>query len=326
MSESPERIALDVHTHLVPILTEELAAIEGVTWQADKKTLIVDGHAVGMKPLFDPAALVAWMDRNAVEKAWISIPPPLYRAHLQGKDARAWAAYANNGLVGIAAEHPDRLAPLPHLPLQAPDVALATAREWIARGHRRFGAPSGGHGDQVLSDKAYEPLWQVLDAAGAFIFFHPGECADGRLTAFYLSNLLGNPYETAVAIAHLAFGSVFERFGRIRFCFAHSGGVLPMVASRFERGFDTARPDIDTKRLSPKNVFRNVCVDCISHDAASLALAEQTFGEGNVVFGSDWPFPMGLIEPHAQMASLDQARRRRIFCDNPDRLAKETTS
>ena len=99
-----------------------------------------------------------------------------------------------------------------------------------------------------------------------------------------------------------------------------------MVAARFERGFDTARPDIDTKRLSPKTVFRNICVDCISHDAASLALAEQTFGEGNVVFGSDWPFPMGLIEPHAQMALLDKNRRKRIFCDNPERLEKETTT
>ena len=138
MSESPERIALDVHAHLAPIVAEELAAIDGVTWHADNRTLLVDGHAVGMKPLFDPAALVAWMDRNAVAKAWVSIPPPLYRGHLQGDDARNWVAYANNGLVGIAAEYPDRLAPLPHLPLQAPDVAVATAQEWIGRGHRRF--------------------------------------------------------------------------------------------------------------------------------------------------------------------------------------------
>jgi len=324
MSEKSQRIALDVHAHLAPIVPEKLAAIDGVTWHADKNILLVDGHAVGMKPLFDPPALVAWMDRNAVAKAWVSIPPPLYRGHLQGDAARAWTTYANNGLAGIASEYPDRLAPLPHLPLQAPDVAVATAKEWIARGHRRFGAPSSSDGDQVLSDEAYEPLWRILDEAGAFVFFHPGECADGRLTAFYLSNLLGNPYETAVAIAHLTFGGVFERFARIRFCFAHSGGVLPMVAGRFERGFDTARPGVDTKRLSPKKIFRNVCVDCIAHDAESLALAEQTFGEGNVVFGSDWPFPMGLIEPHAQMADLDEPRRKRIFCDNPDRLAKET--
>jgi aminocarboxymuconate-semialdehyde decarboxylase len=324
MNAKPERIALDIHAHLAPVFPNDLKEIDGVSWSENDKTLTVDGHAVGMKPLFDPPALVAWMDVNNVETAWISIPPPLYRAHLQGQAARAWCGYANAGLKRIADRHPGRLFPLPHLPLQAPEVACEVATDWIGRGHRRFGAPSGGHGNRVLSDVAYDPLWRALHEANAFVFFHPGECADGRLAAFYLSNLLGNPYETAVAIAHLHFGGVFERFPGIRFCFAHGGGALPMLAGRFQRGFDTARPDIDVKAAPPRRTFRNICVDCIVHDSAALSLSESVFGENNVVFGSDWPFPMGLAEPHRQMASLEAARRKRIFCDNPDRLAKET--
>jgi aminocarboxymuconate-semialdehyde decarboxylase len=323
MTGTPERIALDVHAHLAPIAPDELASIDGVTWDAGKQVLDVDGHAVGMTQLFDPPALIGWMDYNAVAKAWISIPPPLYRTQLQGDEARSWVSYANDGLSRIAGRYADRLAPLPHLPLQAPDVALEVVREWAGRGHVRFGAPSGGTGELVLSDKAYEPIWQALDDIRAFVFFHPGECADGRLTAFYLSNLLGNPYETAVAIGHLAFGGVFERFSRIRFCFAHGGGALPMLAGRLERGFETARPGIDTRLQSPKRVFRNVCVDCITHDIGSLTVAEQTFGAENILFGSDWPFPMGCVKPHAQLASLDPARRQRIFCDNPAALIEE---
>jgi aminocarboxymuconate-semialdehyde decarboxylase len=321
-----ERIALDVHAHLAPVFPDDLDSVEGVTWKAEAGVLSVDGHDVGMKPLFDPPALVAWMERNNVEHAWISIPPPLYRMHLQSNDARNWARYANRGLQRIADAHPERLSPLPHLPLQDPQIAIDTAKEWIARGHRRFGAPSGGHGEQVLSDAAYQPLWRALNDAKAFVFFHPGECADGRLTAFYLSNLLGNPYETAVAIGHLTFGGVFERYSGITFCFAHGGGVLPMLAGRFERGFATARPGIDTKAASPRKAFRKVCVDCIVHDPDALTLAEKVFGETQIVFGSDWPFPMGVIEPHQQMAELDAARRKRIFCDNPERIMKETAS
>jgi aminocarboxymuconate-semialdehyde decarboxylase len=320
-----ERIALDLHAHLAPIFPDELKTIAGVEWKADARVLVVDGHEVGMKPLFDPPALVAWMTQNNVAHAWISIPPPLYRMHLRGDGARNWVRYANRGLQRISDAYPDKLSPLPHLPLQDPEIAIDTARDWIARGHRRFGAPSGGHGEQVLSDRAYDPLWRRLNDAKAFVFFHPGECADGRLTAFYLSNLLGNPYETAVAIGHLTFGGVFERFSRITFCFAHGGGVLPMLAGRFERGFATARPGIDTKAAPPRMTFRNVCVDCIVHDPDALALAEQVFGETQIVFGSDWPFPMGVIEPQRQMDALDPARRKRIFCDNPDRLIKETT-
>jgi hypothetical protein len=33
---------------------------------------------------------------------------------------------------------------------------------------------------------------------------------------------------------------------------------------------------------------------------------------------------MGVTEPHQQMAALDPACRQRIFCDNPERLIKET--
>ena len=45
------------------------------------------------------------------------------------------------------------------------------------------------------------------------------------------------------------------------------------------------------------------------------------FGEKRIVFGSDWPFPMGMIKPHEQLAGLSESRRRAIFCDNPAKLA-----
>jgi aminocarboxymuconate-semialdehyde decarboxylase len=317
-----QRISLDVHAHLAPIFPEELSRIKGVSWNATDKVLTVDGHEVGMKPLFDPPALVAWMEKNGVETAWISIPPPLYRPELTGKDARDWVFYANAGLERISQSHPRHFSPLPHLPLQAPDVALEVAQHWIAKGHQRFGAPSGGT-DLVLSDPAYAPLWQVLDAARAFVFFHPGECADGRLKSFYLSNLVGNPYESAVAISHLVLGGVIERHPGIRFCFAHGGGALPVLAGRLQRGFDTRRPGMATGGKSPRELLKHICVDCILHDEAALELAENVFGAENVVFGSDWPFPMGVVEPHTQMKNIDRHRRQRVFCDNPDRLKKE---
>jgi len=319
-----ERISLDVHAHLAPIFPDELARIKGVSWNAADKVLTVDGHDVGMKPLFDPPALVSWMDRNRVERAWISIPPPLYRPELPNEDAKDWIFYVNSGLQRIAERYAGHFSPLPHLPLQSPALALEVAQYWLGKDHQRFGAPSGGS-DLVLSDPAYAPLWQALDAAKAFVFFHPGECADGRLKSFYLSNLVGNPYESAVAISHLVFGGVIERHPGIRFCFAHGGGALPVLSGRLDRGFETKRPGIAIGGKSPGKLLKHVCVDCIMHDDAALELAESVFGSSNIVFGSDWPFPMGLIDPHAQMAGSDPKRRQRIFCDNPDRLKKETT-
>ena len=148
------------------------------------------------------------------------------------------------------------------------------------------------------------------------MFIHPATCCDGRLTAYYLENLLGNPYETTVAAAHLMFGGVLERFPGITFCLAHGGGSLAMLVGRWQRGFDTDRPGIDTSHAPPEDLVRRFAVDCIVHDADALALAARTFGEKNVLFGSDWPFPMGLPDPHRQLATLPPGLRQRIFNGN----------
>ena len=140
------------------------------------------------------------------------------------------------------------------------------------------------------------------------------------MKAFYLDNLVGNPYETSVAAAHLIFGGVCERFRNIHFCLAHGGGATPMLAGRLQHGYSTARAGIDTSRKPPRALLARFQVDCVVHDNAALAFAAQTFGEDRIVFGSDWPFPMGVLEPHQHISSLPAPLRRKIFWDNPNAL------
>lgn len=322
MVAAADRIALDVHAHLAPIAPERLAAFADAAWDADAMRLMLDGHAVGPPQLFQPAALRQWMDDHGVEQAWVSIPPPLYRQMLAPTPARDWAAYVNDGLAAICAAHPDRMAPLYHLPIEHPTLAQDIAGAWIAKGASHFAVAVGGAPGVVLSDGRYRGLWEILDAKGCFLFLHPGACADGRLAAFYLENLLGNPHETAVAVAHLVFGGVCERYPRIRFCLAHGGGTTAMLAGRWQRGFDTKRPGVDASREAPRDVLQRLLVDSIVHDADAIALAASVFGAEHIVFGSDWPFPMGLPMPEAQLATVSRALAQRIRRDNGDALKR----
>ena len=75
--------------------------------------------------------------------------------------------------------------------------------------------------------------------------------------------------------------------------------------------------------LGVRNAFARLCVDCITHDADALALAAQVHGAERILFGSDWPFAMGLGDPHAELQHVDAALRQRIFEDNPRRLLDE---
>lgn len=311
-----EFIALDVHAHLVPVLHERLGAIDGAGWNAQQRLLEVDGHAVGIPALYDPSALIEWMDRHRVRNAWISIPPPLYRQQLDSQAARQWVDYLNDGLQQICAQLPDRLAPLFHLPVEHPELAASIAVERIASGGLGFSIAAGGSATPVYSDLRLEPLWTALEAASGFLFIHPGACCDGRLKAFYLDNLVGNPYETSVAAAHLIFGGVCERFPNVRFCLAHGGGATAMLAGRLQHGYATGRAGIDKAREAPQALLARFHVDCIVHDNTTLAFAARTFGEDRVLFGSDWPFPMGILEPHQHLDSLSASLRGKILWGN----------
>jgi aminocarboxymuconate-semialdehyde decarboxylase len=307
-----EPIALDVHAHLVPVLPARLAALPGVAWDG---AMTVDGYRLGLTAVYEPEQLIAWMDRNAVARAWVSAPPPLYRLALEEAAAAAWTDYVNDGLAAIGARHGDRLSPMFHLPVQHPALAAAVAVRAIAQGQRRFAMPAGSATQGlVLSDPAYAPLWSALDAARGFLFLHPCKGCDGRLDAFYLHNLLGSPAETALAAAHLAMSGVLDRHPGMIVCLAHGGGAAPAVVGRLTRGQVTGRPGARLAGVPDATLsFRRFCADCITHGAPALEHAARVFGEERILFGSDWPFAMGMPDPHAQMADVAPALRARIF-------------
>ena len=47
-----------------------------------------------------------------------------------------------------------------------------------------------------------------------------------RLQPFYLHNLLGNPFDTAIAAAHLVFGGVLDRHPNLQVLLLHQNRIL----------------------------------------------------------------------------------------------------
>jgi aminocarboxymuconate-semialdehyde decarboxylase len=313
-------IILDMHAHLVPIDEPALAAFPGMSWDAAAGHLVVDGSPLLMKPLYQLAALLAWLDKNGIGEAWISIPPMIYRSQLGAAEADAWCRYVNDGIVALAAKD-RRLTPMLYLPVAHPQLAARIAREQGAK-HRRWTMAAGAGPKVMLSDPAYHALWRALDDTGAFLFIHPGNGFDPRLGPYYLHNLLGNPLETAIAAAHLVYAGVLQKYPRLTICLAHGGGATTALAGRWQRGRDTSRPGLDLAVEQPRDAIRRLFVDCVVHDDATLKLAAEIYGPDKIVFGSDWPFPMGLPDPHAQLAGLEPSLRQAITTDNPRALAQ----
>ncbi|MFI6826105.1 amidohydrolase family protein [Kribbella sp. NPDC050241] len=269
----------DIHTHLIPP-TVLSAAYKGEFGLAvDSGSLLVDGERLPLKRLADPAALLHWIDEQDLDGAVVSVPPALFRY-----DAGVeWAELVNQGLRELATPQLRVLGHLPLLDAEAPSVAASLAGEGVFSGFA-LGTPSYA---------GLDPVWRVLHEIEAFTLVHPGHSDDERLQSFYLTNLLGNPYETGLAAASLVFADVVGRFPGIRFCLCHGGGVTAAVAGRWQRGIDQARPGIVAPSLPVAEALRRFYVDDLVYDEGVVELLGKTFGAERVLAGSDWPFPMG---------------------------------
>ncbi|MFP3915949.1 MAG: amidohydrolase family protein [Actinomycetota bacterium] len=288
-----DRRGWDAHTHLVP------ATVTDAARRGEYDMALDDGHLLTPMLRFptgritDPEALVAWLDDNHLEGAVVSPPPPLYRPDLDDTRVGTWVDLVNGGMAEACAH--ERLRALAYLPAERPGLAAELAAgldgSWVGV---TLGTDLGG---LAYSDPSYRPVWETLAARGLPAFVHPGHCPDTRLGRFYLTNLVGNPHETTVAAAHLVFGDVPGRHPDLRVLLAHGGGAVAALVGRWQQGYDTDRPGIETLTLTPREAIRRFWVDSLVHDPSYLRHVVDTFGPETVVLGSDWPFPMGESSP-----------------------------
>jgi aminocarboxymuconate-semialdehyde decarboxylase len=143
------------------------------------------------------------------------------------------------------------------------------------------------------------PVLERCQARGLPLLLHPLNVIGGarRLAPFYLRNTLGNPFDTAVAAAHLIFGGVLDRPPRLEIGLPHGGGALPYLAGRLEHG-QTVRPEArDRARRKVTAYLRRFTYDTITHSPGALRFLIETVGADRVMLGSDFCFDMGYARP-----------------------------
>jgi aminocarboxymuconate-semialdehyde decarboxylase len=299
---------IDFHAHLAP--TAPVPPVAGVV-EAAKGRLSVDGDVIGLPGLYEPEALLEYMDRRGIDQTVVSPPPPFFRQQLDLEAAEAWVGALNAGFIDRVEPH-RRLLPLAYLPLEQPQLAIDEhARRRLDPRWVGFCASAGG-GSVSLANAELTALWEALDAGGDLLLLHPGTSPDARLDEFYLANLLGNPIETAVAAAQLVFADVLSRYPRMRVLLVHCGGCVPGVVARWDRGVETQRPGLHALSEPPSRAVRRFYVDCLAHEAGAVDRAIEVFGEDKLVLGSDWPFPMGTDDPCGLIAHRGEAFVERI--------------
>jgi aminocarboxymuconate-semialdehyde decarboxylase len=311
---------IDIHAHFYPA---ELIAIwkaegprcGGEVGEVDGKPVLKAGpvQAGPLNPRFtDIEARIQTMDEQGVAVHAMSLSLPMVYwadAALAQKLSEAY----NDAAAAAHRRHPDRLASLAMLPMNYPDAAVRELERARALPGTRGVYMATAIAGRELSDPMFFPVFEAIEDTGLPVFLHPNTViAPERLKAHYLQNLLGNPFETAIAAAHLIFGGVLDRFPKLTVCLPHAGGAFPYLVGRLNRGWEK-RPELAHHKTSPLQYLRRFYYDTISYHAPALDYLKTLVGADRVMMGSDYCFPIALERPveivtgHAGFTAEEQA-------------------
>lgn len=245
------------------------------------------------------------MDKAGIDIQLISSWVDLTAYALPGEQGAEYSRRFNEILVAEAAKHPSRLLALGTVPLQSPRHAAEELRHAVEV-LGMAGAQIASTVDQTDLDQAgLDPFWEAAEALRCLIVIHPcNPLAGVDLSRNFLDNIVGRPAESSIALAHLLFSGVLERYPELVVCSVHGGGFLPYQLGRMQHGFETV-PHLTAKNMSigPTELAGRLYYDTILHDSQALAFLVERIGSDRVVMGTDYPFEMGDHDP---IASVDR--------------------
>ena len=143
-----------------------------------------------------------------------------------------------------------------------------------------------------------DPFFAKAEELGVLILLHPmGFTHADRMTDHYFNNIIGNPLESTLAVSHLIFAGVMDRYPRLKFCVVHGGGYLAHYHARMDHGWK-ARPDARTlAKKKPSSYLKKFFFDTVTFDSGLLDTLVDRYGARQVLLGSYYPFDMGDDNP-----------------------------
>jgi aminocarboxymuconate-semialdehyde decarboxylase len=304
---SPHMTCIDVHSHFYPLLSRQQGDVLGLSaapWLRD------DGDGTGFmmggdleyrpvqSPLWNPTDRLAQMDATGTTIQVISATPMLFSYDAEPDIAMRWAAMINDMALEMCEADPARLRALCQVPLQDVDRACIEARRSIDAGH--VGIHIGNHvTGRNLDDPELVRFLHFCADEEIPILVHPWDTMAGeRMPKYMLKWLVAMPAETHLAILSLILSGAFERLpNNLKICFAHGGGNFAAQIGRVDNAWhrrDIVRADCPNPPSTYANRFS---VDSAVFSDEALRLLVSVMSEDRILMGSDYPFPLGEIEP-----------------------------
>ncbi|MBP7272695.1 MAG: amidohydrolase [Saprospiraceae bacterium] len=234
--------------------------------------------------------------------------PVLFSYWAKPQDGAEIATFLNDHIAQLVYDFPQHYIGLATLPMQDTNLAIKELERCKQIG--MAGIQIGSNINDInLDDARFFPIFEACQQLDMAVMVHPWNMmGQAHIQKYWLPWLVGMPAETTRAICSLLFGGVFERLPDVRFCFAHAGGSFVFTIGRIEHGFN-CRPDLVAidNQINPRNYLGKFWVDSITHDATALQFIINAIGVDKVMFGTDYPFPLGDLEMGVFMENMNLA-------------------
>jgi len=277
---------------------------------------------------------IADMDRLGVDMQVLTVYGDFNKYDRNPELTKAAVRTCNEEIAAMVDEHSDRFVGLGILPMQ--DVAASVVE--LERAITDLGLKGVTIKDHIngntLDEPQFLPFWEAAERLGAVVEFHQGSTiVSQRIPRYFLENTVGNLVERVLTFGALVQGGIIDRFPKLKVCLLHGGGYVAFGVARMDKGWEAAKLDYmaeysaEESRQSiskpPSRYLKSFYYDCATFSEPTLRFLIDAVGIERVVFGTDYPCPMEMVDSVNwinSLRSLTDSEKQAILSVNPIRM------
>jgi aminocarboxymuconate-semialdehyde decarboxylase len=306
-------VTVDCHAHIfVPEAAKYIAPHHNPAALPFGKYASEETRVINMKQdvdrtlaLIDAKDRVQVLDAQGIDIQIISPTPLQCYYDVSKEQGRTVSRIVNEGVAAFIATHPERFAGLGTIPLQDPAAAVSEL-EFVV-------GTLGFHGVEILtnvngtelSSAEFNPVWAKASEIGAVVMLHPlGFTEARRFKDNYFTNVIGNPLDTTIALHHLIFGRVLERYPGLKILAVHGGGFLPAYSGRIDHAWGARADARGSLPEPPSKYLAKMYFDTTVFTSHQLEYLVRQYSSDHILMGTDYPYDMAEYYPLQHVVSV----------------------
>jgi len=293
---------IDAHSHYMPPAVAEKTTFFKMYWS-------------------DAESHLKKMDELGIETSLLLYPTS--DGHLKMNGWREVCRVYNQGICDLIRKYPSRFIGAGILPPDNSQNLNEELKHFDDYGFKAFSLASSYDG-KYLDDEMFYPVYEFAQKKDFPIHVHPqimNPIGEDRVKDPLLTPVLEYVFDVSVCIGKMMMNDIFLKFPRVKFIFAHYGGVVPFVKERFDNTYLMLRSRDFVKDLAknPSDYFKNLYFDTSgSKSPASLLCALELVDASHILWGSDHPANQNIADSISVIdgAPLTPIQKSSIFSEN----------